>query len=144
DVGSSGGGAGRVEADGVAVGWPWLAGVSGCLSVLVDESAAGGVSSDRPAGPIRDDLRHGLVRVDRACGGAAGLGIEPVRIIRGCSELLVRRSYQRVWFARAARATNPITSLESPAQRARTSLRHPQVRQVQVRVRSWMWRRPGG
>ena len=30
---------------------------SGCLAVLVDESAAGGVSSDRSAGPILDNFR---------------------------------------------------------------------------------------
>ena len=31
--------------------------VSGCLAVLVDESVAGGVSLDRPAGPVLDDFR---------------------------------------------------------------------------------------
>jgi hypothetical protein len=49
-------GAGRVEADGVVVSWPGGWGGSGCLAVLVDESAAGGVSSDRPAGPTGDDV----------------------------------------------------------------------------------------
>ena len=37
------------------MGWP-LSGCSGCLAVLVDESAAGGVSSDRLAGPVGDDF----------------------------------------------------------------------------------------
>lgn len=34
-----------------------VGGGSGCLAVLVDESAAGGVSSDRLARPIGDDRR---------------------------------------------------------------------------------------
>src|SRR3954465_13843846 len=39
--------------------WRWVArcgGGSGCLVVLVDDSATGGVSSDRLAGPIGDDF----------------------------------------------------------------------------------------
>src|SRR2546430_498868 len=49
-------------------------GGSGCLAVLVDESAAGGVSSDRSAGPIRDDV--GVVRC--ALPEAA---VGPVRVV---------------------------------------------------------------
>jgi hypothetical protein len=47
-------GGGRVEAE-VLVRGLAVVGGSGCVAVLVDESAAGGVSSDRSAGPILDD-----------------------------------------------------------------------------------------
>jgi hypothetical protein len=40
----------------VAVGLAVVRGGSGCVVVLVDESVAGGVSSDRLAGPVRDDF----------------------------------------------------------------------------------------
>src|ERR1700704_6252326 len=51
-----------------------VVGSSGCLAVLVDESAAGGVSSDRLAGPVRDDF----ARVGRALTEAA---VRSVRVV---------------------------------------------------------------
>ena len=68
--------AGRVVGERARRSWRvrgWVGrcrGGSGCLAVLVDESVAGGVSSDRLAGPIRDDVRDRRVRVGRATGGA--------------------------------------------------------------------------
>ena len=47
---------GRVEAEVVHV-WSAVVERSGCLAVLVDESAAGGMMSDRSAGPILDNFR---------------------------------------------------------------------------------------
>ena len=66
-------GSGRAEIDVLGVG---LAVVerSGCLSVLVDESVAGVVSSDRSAGPIRDNF----VIVGRALAEAA---VRSVRVV---------------------------------------------------------------
>src|ERR1700704_2705597 len=52
-------GSGRAEGGVAGVGLAVVGG-SGCLAVLVDESVAGGVLSDRSAGPIFDDF--GVVR----------------------------------------------------------------------------------
>jgi hypothetical protein len=50
-------GCGRVETDVARLGVGRCGGGSGCVAVLVDDSAAGGVSSDRLAGPIHDNFR---------------------------------------------------------------------------------------
>jgi hypothetical protein len=60
------------------LGWPWSGG-SGCVVVLVDESVAGGVSSDRLAGPVRDD--HAVVGgalLERPVGAVGVLVLEVV------------------------------------------------------------------
>ena len=49
------------------VGLAVVGGCSGCLAVLVDESVAGGVSSDRLAGPIGDDFAGRRVGVAQDC-----------------------------------------------------------------------------
>ena len=65
-------GSGRVEVDVARVGL--AVDGSGCLLVLVDESVAGVVSSDRSAGPIRDNF----VIVGRALAEAA---VRSVRVV---------------------------------------------------------------
>jgi hypothetical protein len=60
------------------VGWP-LSGGSGRLAVLADESAAGGVSSDRSALPILDDAAIvGCASVEAAVGPVGVVVLEVV------------------------------------------------------------------
>jgi hypothetical protein len=60
-------------------GWP-LSGGSGCLAVLVDESVAAGVSSDRSAGPIFDDVAIVWCALTETAVGSVGVVVRDVLV----------------------------------------------------------------
>jgi len=53
---------------------------SGCLAVLVDESAAGGVSSARSAGPMFDDIAIVGCALMQSAVGSVGVVVRDVLV----------------------------------------------------------------
>ena len=62
---------------------------SGCLAVLVDESVAGGVLSDRSAGPILDDVRVVRCALSEAAMWSVGVVVLEIFVEELCELSLV-------------------------------------------------------
>jgi hypothetical protein len=85
-------------------------GGSGCVVVLVDESVAGGVSSDRSAGPIRDNfVIVGCALTERPVG--------PVRVVM--LDVLLEESINVS--ARSGAASSATSPASSSAARGNTA-----------------------